>query len=493
MSTAADHETEAEPPQRSPGDARSPRTARPASPAASALEDMVILDLLARHALPADDLHARHRTTARGDLRADRHRASAFGPRDPDPVRRRPRGRGVGRRARPGRLPRQLDAAQGLLRAPARSSRSARALAGKRAVDHRTAPRSSRSPEPTWRCSPTTASGLTASSIRWPTGPTRSVRDYLGRHRVPVNALHAKGYPSHRLRALHPPDRARRGRARRTLVVGDARAEGMRTARRLRRTAGSRRVGRFTRHRFRSPHERHPRPRPGTAPRCAARTHLDALEAESIHILREVAAECRNVALLFSGGKDSAVALRLASKAFFPERPSFVLLHVDTEHNFPEVIAFRDHAAERSGLNLVVRSVGDSIRSGRVRLRHPDEPRNPHQSVTLLDAIAEFGFDACIGGARRDEEKARAKERIFSFRDAVRPVGPEEPAPGTLVAVQRPRRARREHPRVPDLELDRARRLAVHRARSASSCRRSTSLIGARSCAVARRSFRSPR
>ena len=159
--------------------------------------------------------------------------------------------------------------------------------------------------------------------------------------------------------------------------------------------------------------------RPETAAAKAARpwTHLDALEAESIFILREVAAECRNVALLFSGGKDSAVVLRLAERAFFPERVPFTLLHIDTEHNFPEVIAFRDRIARERGLKLAVRSVGDSIRSGRVRLRHPDEPRNPHQSVTLLDAIAEFGFDACIGGARRDEEKGRAKERMFSFRD----------------------------------------------------------------------------
>jgi sulfate adenylyltransferase subunit 2 len=145
--------------------------------------------------------------------------------------------------------------------------------------------------------------------------------------------------------------------------------------------------------------------------------HLDALEAESIFILREVAAECRNVALLFSGGKDSATVLRLAERAFFPERVPFTLLHIDTEHNFPEVIAFRDRLAAERGVKLVVRSVGESIRSGRVRLRRPDEPRNPHQSVTLLDAIAELGFDACIGGARRDEEKARAKERMFSFRD----------------------------------------------------------------------------
>jgi sulfate adenylyltransferase subunit 2 len=146
-------------------------------------------------------------------------------------------------------------------------------------------------------------------------------------------------------------------------------------------------------------------------------SELDALEAESVHILREVAAEHDTVALLFSGGKDSAVVLRLAEKAFWPQRIPFTLLHVDTEHNFPEVIAFRDRLVAERGHRLVVRSVGDSIRAGRVRLRRPDEPRNPHQSVTLLDAIREFGFGACIGGARRDEEKARAKERIFSFRD----------------------------------------------------------------------------
>jgi sulfate adenylyltransferase subunit 2 len=146
--------------------------------------------------------------------------------------------------------------------------------------------------------------------------------------------------------------------------------------------------------------------------------HLSWLEAEAIHILREVAGQCRNPALLFSGGKDSLVLLRLAEKAFRPGPFPFPLLHIDTGHNFPEVIAFRDRRAAELGERLIVRSVEDSIAQGRVLLKSPDESRNPHQSVTLLDAIAEFGFDACIGGARRDEEKARAKERVFSFRDS---------------------------------------------------------------------------
>jgi sulfate adenylyltransferase subunit 2 len=146
--------------------------------------------------------------------------------------------------------------------------------------------------------------------------------------------------------------------------------------------------------------------------------HLAWLESEAIHILREVAGQCRNPALLFSGGKDSLVLLRLAEKAFRPGRFPFPLLHVDTGHNFPEVLAFRDQRAAELGERLLVRSVEASIAAGRVVLKHAEESRNPHQSVTLLDAIAEFGFDACIGGARRDEEKARAKERIFSFRDA---------------------------------------------------------------------------
>ena len=155
-----------------------------------------------------------------------------------------------------------------------------------------------------------------------------------------------------------------------------------------------------------------------SVPAPADAHHLAWLESEAIHILREVAGQCRNPALLFSGGKDSLVLLRLAEKTFRPEPFPFPLLHIDTGHNFPEVIAFRDARVAELGERLIVRSVEDSIARGRVVLSRPDESRNRHQSVTLLDAIEEFGFDACIGGARRDEEKARAKERIFSIRDS---------------------------------------------------------------------------
>jgi len=147
------------------------------------------------------------------------------------------------------------------------------------------------------------------------------------------------------------------------------------------------------------------------------RTHLDWLESEAIYILREVAGQCQNPVLFFSGGKDSIVLLRLAEKAFRPGRFPFPLLHIDTGHNFSEVIAFRDRRAAELGERLLVRSVEDSMRRGTVRLRAEGDSRNAAQSVTLLEAIAEFGFDAAIGGARRDEEKARAKERVFSVRD----------------------------------------------------------------------------
>lgn len=149
--------------------------------------------------------------------------------------------------------------------------------------------------------------------------------------------------------------------------------------------------------------------------------HLDWLEAESIYIIREVVAECRNPALLFSGGKDSVVLLALARKAFhIAGRQSplpFPLVHIDTGHNYPEVIAFRDEQVAKLGAQLVVGSVESSISRGSVVLRKETDSRNAAQAVTLLETIEENGFDALMGGARRDEEKARAKERIFSFRD----------------------------------------------------------------------------
>jgi sulfate adenylyltransferase subunit 2 len=147
-------------------------------------------------------------------------------------------------------------------------------------------------------------------------------------------------------------------------------------------------------------------------------SHLDELESEAIHIMREVAAERERPVLLFSGGKDSIVLLRLAEKAFRPGKFPFPLMHVDTGHNFPEVIEYRDRRVEELGERLVVASVQESIDKGRVvEQTGPRASRNQLQTVTLLDAIIEHGFDAAMGGARRDEEKARAKERIFSFRD----------------------------------------------------------------------------
>ncbi|WP_233472773.1 sulfate adenylyltransferase subunit CysD [Cupriavidus respiraculi] len=153
--------------------------------------------------------------------------------------------------------------------------------------------------------------------------------------------------------------------------------------------------------------------------------HLDRLEAESIYIIREVVAECRNPALLFSGGKDSIVMLHLALKAFRLDHGGrarkielpFPLVHIDTGHNYPEVIAFRDQRVGEIGARLVVGHVEESIKRGTVRLRKETDSRNAAQAVTLLETIEAHKFDALMGGARRDEEKARAKERIFSFRD----------------------------------------------------------------------------
>jgi sulfate adenylyltransferase subunit 2 len=147
-------------------------------------------------------------------------------------------------------------------------------------------------------------------------------------------------------------------------------------------------------------------------------SHLRALESEAIHVIREVAAELERGVLLFSGGKDSAVLLHLARKAFHPAGLPFPVMHVDTGHNFPEVLVYRDRMVEDLGARLIVASVQESIDNGRVvEERGPRASRNRLQSVTLLDAIEEHGFRAAFGGARRDEERARAKERILSFRD----------------------------------------------------------------------------
>ncbi|GLB68852.1 sulfate adenylyltransferase subunit CysD [Arthrobacter mangrovi] len=143
---------------------------------------------------------------------------------------------------------------------------------------------------------------------------------------------------------------------------------------------------------------------------------LDTLEAESIHIIREVVAEFERPAMLFSGGKDSVVMLHLAAKAFWPGRVPYPVLHVDTGHNFPEVLAFRDRTVERLGLRLVVGSVQEYIDRGELKER-ADGTRNPLQTAPLLDTIAGHRFDAVFGGGRRDEDKARAKERILSLRD----------------------------------------------------------------------------
>lgn len=172
---------------------------------------------------------------------------------------------------------------------------------------------------------------------------------------------------------------------------------------------------------------------------------LDALEAEAILVIREITAECRRPVLLFSGGKDSVVMLHLARKAFWPAPIPFPVLHVDTGHNFPEVLAYRDATVERLGLRLVVASVQDYIDDGRLRER-ADGTRNPLQTIPLLDAIAEGGFDGVFGGGRRDEDKARAKERIVSLRDEFGQWDPRNQRP-ELWSLFNPRHRPGEHVR----------------------------------------------
>ena len=194
-------------------------------------------------------------------------------------------------------------------------------------------------------------------------------------------------------------------------------------------------------------------------------THLDALESESIHIMREVAAECKNPALLFSGGKDSIVMLRLAEKAFRPAKFPFPLVHIDTEHNFPEVIAFRDRRAAELGERLIVRSLEDSITQG----HGGAEERNAKpQCVPVGDIAGDHRRIRlrCLHGRRaaRRGKIARQGAHLLVPR-RVRPVGPEEPAPRAVGHLQHPRASGREHPRVPDQQLDRDGHLAIHRPR----------------------------
>ena len=177
-------------------------------------------------------------------------------------------------------------------------------------------------------------------------------------------------------------------------------------------------------------------------------SHLSALESESIHIFREVAAEFEKPVLLFSGGKDSIVMLRLAEKAFWPARIPFALMHVDTGHNFPEVMEFRDRRVAELGVNLVVASVQESIDSGRVvEERGPRASRNRLQTTTLLDGITKHQFDAVFGGGRHDEEKARAKERVYSFRDEFGQWDPKNQRP-ELWSLYNGRHHKGEHIRV---------------------------------------------
>jgi sulfate adenylyltransferase subunit 2 len=174
---------------------------------------------------------------------------------------------------------------------------------------------------------------------------------------------------------------------------------------------------------------------------------LDTLEAESIHIIREVVAEFEQPVMLFSGGKDSVLMLYLARKAFAPAPVPFPIMHVDTGHNFPEVIEFRDRTVAELGLRLEVASVQEQIDAGRIKVAHPLESRNRHQTVSLLEGIKNGGFDAVFGGGRRDEDKARAKERVLSFRDKFGQWDPKNQRP-ELWRLYNGRHQKGEHIRV---------------------------------------------
>ena len=201
-------------------------------------------------------------------------------------------------------------------------------------------------------------------------------------------------------------------------------------------------------------------------------SHLQRLEAESIHIFREVAAEFSHPVLLYSIGKDSSVLLHLALKAFFPAKPPFPLLHIDTTWKFKEMIAFRDETARRLGLDLLVHVNSEGLQRG---INPIASGSSRHTQVmkteALRQALDKYGFDAAIGGARRDEERSRAKERIFSFRDANHVWDPRNQRPELWRLFNTRNPQGREYPRLPTFELDRTRRLAIYHARKYSSRR----------------------
>ena len=251
------------------------------------------------------------------------------------------------------------------------------------------------------------------------------VEGYIQDRALPVHPLAYRGLPVARLLAVQPSRRRRR--ARRAPAVGRAAT---------RSSAASTADASY--------------PAFVTAIEPAGQrqlSNLDALEAESIHIIREVAAEFERPVLLFSGGKDSAVMLHLAVKAFWPARVPFPVMHVDTGHNFPEALDYRDRRVEELGIELVVASVPEAIEAGRVVEDREGASRNRLQTTVLLEGIEQHRFDAVFGGGRRDEEKARAKERVLLAPRRVRAVGPEEPAARAVESLQRSPQGGRAHPR----------------------------------------------
>ena len=202
---------------------------------------------------------------------------------------------------------------------------------------------------------------------------------------------------------------------------------------------------------------------PGSISPAAVLTHLQRLEAESIHIMREVLAECERPVMLYSIGKDSAVMLHLAVKAFYPAVPPFPLLHVDTTWKFRAMYEFRDRMAQKLGMELMVHVNQEGLAQGIGPFTHGSQVHTDvMKTQALKQALDKYGFDAAFGGARRDEEKSRAKERIFSFRSAQHRWDPKTAAPGTVVALQHAQAQGREHPGLSDVQLDRTRHLAVH-------------------------------